>query len=127
MSDQLNKVIDQLLGKTVELRDQIFSYEADSEDEEEVEKWAILLAERQELMDNIDLLIQQGQLLTKEQKESSLTQVILIDEEVKPLLQKHMVALQTKITEIQRKKSVSQQYTGYAAPEAYGAFFDKRK
>ncbi|MFP3389035.1 flagellar protein FliT [Brevibacillus sp. SIMBA_040] len=125
MFEQLDKLIMQLLDKSVELRDIIVSYDVESEDD--VDRWAILLDQRQELMDHIDILIQQGQTLTREHKHSFLTQILLIDEQVKPFLQKHMSSLQTKMAELQKKKTVSLQYSGYTTPEAYGTFFDKKK
>lgn len=125
MTDQVETVMKQLLNKSVELRDLIFSYRDESDNE--VERWSSLLSQRQELMDQIDSLIQNGMFLTAEHKQTYLSQILLIDEQVKPILQNHMVKLQLKIAEMQRKRSVSRQYNGYAIPDAYGTFFDKRK
>ncbi|MGO4118987.1 flagellar protein FliT, partial [Rhizobium ruizarguesonis] len=107
MTDQVETVMKQLLNKSVELRDLIFSYRDESDNE--VERWSSLLSQRQELMDQIDSLIQNGMFLTAEHKQTYLSQILLIDEQVKPILQNHMVKLQLKIAEMQRKRSVSRQ------------------
>lgn len=125
MPQTLEMLLTQFLEKTKELKVLIGSYKEESEDD--VEKWVVLLEERQEIINQIDKLLEQGHMLSDEQKQNYLSTALLIDEEVKPMLQKHMTEIQAHLTGIMKKKSASLQYSGYTAPEAYGAFFDKRK
>jgi flagellar protein FliT len=97
-----------------------------SDEEAEMDSWVDILVERQQLIDQLEQLVQQGASISEHWKRKVLVPVSEIDRKLKPLIEAKKAYIQSRIQKISLGKKVTHQYNPYEV-NAYGAFFDLKK
>lgn len=116
----LDFLLDDLLRLTISLEERVL------DEESEPEEWTKLLDERQVVMDQLSGLFAEGASLTDSQKQTYIQPAFEVDKKIVPIMDREKKKLETQIANVQKSKTVNQQYGGYGA-SPYGAFFDKKK
>lgn len=94
----------------------------------EPEEWLELLSKRQELIDHISELLEQGVSFTETQKKVYLQPAYEADKKIAPLMDVRKRDLESDMVNLKKTQAVNQQYGEYGSSySAYGAFFDKKK
>ncbi|MGG1634797.1 hypothetical protein [Paenibacillus sp. NRS-1760] len=94
----------------------------------EPEEWLELLSKRQELIDHISELLEQGVSFTDTQKRVYLQPAYETDKKISPLMDIRKRDLESDMVNMKKTQAVNQQYGEYGSSySAYGAFFDKKK
>ncbi|MGO4180752.1 hypothetical protein AB4Z17_06160 [Paenibacillus sp. TAF43_2] len=94
----------------------------------EPEEWLELLSKRQELIDHISELLEQGVSFTDTQKKVYLQPAYEADKKIAPLMDVRKRDLESDMVNMKKTQAVNQQYGEYGSSySAYGAFFDKKK
>jgi predicted metal-dependent hydrolase len=125
MSNTPESLLEQLELLTVHLQKQVFAY--DIELEEGPGSWLDILAERQRVIDQLSVLLEQGFQFSEAQKKRYLEKVYQMDQQLQPFIEEKMREIQGRLANLQKSKFANQQYNGYGLIEAYGSFFDKKK
>lgn len=115
--------IDELLGNLYE-KTQSLALLVEKKDSD-VDEWMGYLDEREQLMQDIQALVQEGFIFTADQKEQ-LLQMSEINARILPQMDLRKQELTQKIGNIQQNKAVRQFYNS-EGPSGYGAFFDQKK
>lgn len=115
--------IDVLLGNLYE-KTQALALLVEQKDSD-VDKWMDYLDEREQIMQDIQVIVQEGFIFTTSQKEQ-LLQMSEINNRILPQMDIRKQDLSQKIGNIQQNKAVRQFYNS-EGPSGYGAFFDQKK
>lgn len=91
----------------------------------DIDQWMNYLDEREQIMQDIQTLVQEGAVFTANQKER-LALSSEINLRILPQMDIRKHDLQQKIENIQQNKAVRQFYNS-EGPSGYGAFFDQKK
>lgn len=127
MEKSLELLVEEMFTLTVELQEKVASFDMEEEEEDDSIEWVNLLEQRQSVIDDMELLLQQGQTFSALHKEK-LKQIHEIDQQISPLLSDNQKKIQQKIAQLNKSKIANQQYNGgYGGYQtAYGAFLDKK-
>ncbi|WP_289140201.1 hypothetical protein [uncultured Brevibacillus sp.] len=110
----------QLLQLTKDLEHSVEQEETDPD------QWNELLEMRELVKEAMEREMSKGAVFRDEWRQQYLQPILQIDQRAIPLMEKRKEEISEKIDQIQRGKSMNQQYRGYGTP-AYGAFFDTKK
>jgi hypothetical protein len=119
MTPTMDTLLEQLLLQTLHLEKIV------GDDSIPVEEWLAVVQDREETIQNIDLLVANGEPISVEHKQTYLRKIFEIDQRIGPVMLKKKRQAQEKWLKLQRSKQASQTYS--SSVNAYGAFFDKKK
>ncbi|MED1784202.1 hypothetical protein P4V43_20485 [Brevibacillus fortis] len=94
-------------------------------EESEPETWNELLEKRQQVMDQIDLLLEKGGNLEASALQN-LQEAFAVDQKLYPLMNKERNSIEEKMKELNQIKVASNRYNNLSNLSGYGAFFDTK-
>jgi flagellar protein FliT len=113
--------VDEIFGKTEEIHDWVIGGLPKNEREAYIEKLNKLLAERQELLDQLPPSSTEGDLKLGEK-------ILALNRKFEPVLAEQMKMIQSDLQNVKHKKKTNTKYANpYQSTSADGMFFDKRK
>ncbi|QRG67306.1 hypothetical protein [Brevibacillus choshinensis] len=118
--EALELLFQQLLHHTRELAQSVVKEEADPD------HWNELLEKRELVKEKMEAEMSKGAVFREEWKQQYLQPILQIDQRTIPMMEDRKEQLSEKLNQIQRGKTINQQYRGYSSA-AYGAFFDTKK
>jgi flagellar protein FliT len=122
MGTSLDSLLNDFLMNTLSLEQSV------KDDYSEPEEWIELLNQRQEVIDSLSVLFEQGISLTDAQKKMYLQPAYEVDLRIVPLIDRKKKILEADMMNLNRSKAVNQQYGESGnSYSPYGAFFDKKK
>lgn len=98
-----------------------------SEEERDPEEWIELLEQRQVIIDKLTKLFDDGITLSEAQKQTIMRPAFETDNKVIAMMSREKAKLAFQIADLQKSKTVNEQYGGYSGASLYGAFIDKKK
>lgn len=119
-TNEIRLLLEQLLSITQDLQIKVLR------DSDNIDGWTCLIYKREEIIEQISSLQQQGETISDENKMDYLKKVYEIDQQLFPLIEQKYDDLDRQSKNIQKSQYVGAKYGSYGNINPYGAYFDKR-
>ncbi|CAM5797177.1 hypothetical protein [Brevibacillus borstelensis] len=118
--ENLENLFRQLLSISLEWEQAVLQDDADPD------LWINILEKREQVIVQISGEMKAGAAVQEEWTKQYLEPVFKLNRRLLPIMEEKKQNLSDKMNQVQRSKTVNNQYLGYRAA-AYGAFFDTKK